>query len=101
MPEEVSKISVRGLCKSFDGVVVLDHVDLDLYENESLVIIGGSGSGKSVLLKCILGLMPYDSGTISINGQDLATLSAIQRDALYARIGMLFQGGALFDSMSI
>lgn len=101
MPKPIQRISVRGLCKKFGDMVVLDHIDLDLNENESLVIIGGSGTGKSVLIKCILGLIPYDSGTILINGQDISKLSVTEKDKLYSHIGMLFQGGALFDSMTV
>ncbi len=94
-------IAVRGLCKSFGDKVVLDGIDLDVETGTSMVVIGGSGSGKSVLLKCILGLIEPDAGTISIDGQDLLTLDPAAREALRSRIGMLFQAGALFDSLSV
>jgi phospholipid/cholesterol/gamma-HCH transport system ATP-binding protein len=95
------KIRIRGLRKSFDGKVVLDGVDLDVPTGRSLVVIGGSGSGKSVLIKCILGLVAPDGGSIEIDGQDVLTLPRRQREALVGRIGMLFQNGALFDSLPV
>jgi phospholipid/cholesterol/gamma-HCH transport system ATP-binding protein len=73
-------------------------VNLHIEKGTSMVIIGGSGTGKSVLLKCILGLVRHDSGTISLDGQDVTTAP---RDAFLARFGMLFQGGALFDSLKV
>ena len=95
------KISVRGLHKAFGDKVVLDGIDLDVPAGTSLVIIGGSGSGKSVLLKCILGLIDPDEGTIEIDGQKLGGLSSEAAARLRAQIGMLFQGGALFDSLPV
>jgi len=95
------KIRIRGLTKSFGDKRVLEGIDLDVEPGTSMVVIGGSGSGKSVLLKCILGLIAPDSGTIEIDGQDLATLPTRARDAKRAEIGMLFQNGALFDSLPI
>jgi phospholipid/cholesterol/gamma-HCH transport system ATP-binding protein len=80
---------------------VLDGVDLDVAPGTSLVVIGGSGSGKSVLLKCILGLIEPDSGTIEIDGRDVLALPSRERIAARARIGMLFQNGALFDSLPV
>ncbi|MCS6892648.1 MAG: ATP-binding cassette domain-containing protein [Rhodovarius sp.] len=94
-------LSVRGLRKAFGTKVVLDGVDLDVPPNSSLVVLGGSGSGKSVMLKCILGLIPPDAGQIIIGGQDLARVSRRERRALLDRIGMLFQQGALFDSLPV
>ena len=91
-------IELRGLKKSFGTNAVLDGIDLDVGRGESLVVIGGSGSGKSVLLKCILGLVAPDAGTIRLGGEDVTTLP---RDAFLARFGMLFQGGALFDSLPV
>lgn len=91
-------ISVRGLRKSFGATPVLDGIDLDVARGESLVIVGGSGTGKSVLLRCILGLLRADAGTIRLDGQD-ATGGA--PDAFLRRFGMLFQGGALFDSLPV
>ncbi|MBS0562113.1 MAG: ATP-binding cassette domain-containing protein, partial [Proteobacteria bacterium] len=95
------RIRLRGLRKAFGDKQVLDGVDLDVPVGTSLVVIGGSGSGKSVLIKCILGLIEADSGTIEIDGRDLAALPPAERRAERARIGMLFQNGALFDSLTV
>ena len=94
-------ISVRGLRKAFGDKVVLDGVDFDVAAGTSLVVIGGSGSGKSVLIKCILGLIEPDAGSVAFDGTDILTLPAEQRAAARARIGMLFQAGALFDSLPV
>jgi phospholipid/cholesterol/gamma-HCH transport system ATP-binding protein len=91
-------IALEAVHKSFGPKPVLRGVDLSVDTGESLVIIGGSGTGKSVLLKCILGLVTPDAGTIRFNGQDVVQTD---RDAFLARFGMLFQGGALFDSMPV
>ena len=95
------KIAVRGLRKSFGRKRVLDGVDFDLNEGESLVIIGGSGTGKSVTVKCILGLMEPDEGSIVIDGVEATRLSAGERFKLMRKFGMLFQGAALFDSLPV
>jgi phospholipid/cholesterol/gamma-HCH transport system ATP-binding protein len=95
------KLRIRGLKKAFNGKQVLDGVDLDVMQATSMVVIGGSGSGKSVLLKCVLGLLVPDEGLIEIDGQDLASLDDRARDARRAEIGMLFQNGALFDSLPV
>jgi phospholipid/cholesterol/gamma-HCH transport system ATP-binding protein len=95
------KIEIRGLYKSFGRKQVLRGFDLDVPEHQSLVVIGGSGSGKSVMLKCVLGLIQPDAGTIRIDGQDLAELSGSERAAALSKIGMLFQAGALFDSLPV
>jgi phospholipid/cholesterol/gamma-HCH transport system ATP-binding protein len=95
------KIRVRGLRCAFGAKQVLDGVDLDVATGTSMVVIGGSGSGKSVLLKCILGLIEPDSGVIEIDGRDVLTLPRGERQAALARIGMLFQNGALFDSLPV
>jgi phospholipid/cholesterol/gamma-HCH transport system ATP-binding protein len=95
------KIRLRGLVKSFGDKVVLDGIDLDVLPGTSLVVIGGSGSGKSVLLKCILGLLEPDAGTIEIDGSDLLAMSRAERETTRRRIGMLFQNGALFDSLAV
>ncbi len=95
------KIKIRGLCKAFGSKVVLDHLDLDIYDQESLVIIGGSGSGKSVLIKCIIGLITPDKGQLFIDDVDVLRLSWSEREAYMDHFGMLFQGGALFDSLPI
>jgi phospholipid/cholesterol/gamma-HCH transport system ATP-binding protein len=95
------KISVRGLKKSFGPKVVLDGIDLDIGVSESMVVIGGSGTGKSVLVKCIMGLLQPDSGSIKIDGVEAMGLSAREREKLRAKFGMLFQGSALFDSLPV
>ena len=91
-------IELRGIRKSFGPKTVLDGVDLRIESGRSMVVIGGSGTGKSVLLKCILGLIEPDSGTILLDGRDVRET---ERDAFLARFGMLFQGGALFDSLTV
>jgi phospholipid/cholesterol/gamma-HCH transport system ATP-binding protein len=96
-----SKISIRGLKKHFGAKKVLDGVDLDVSTAESLVVIGGSGTGKSVLLKCILGLLEPDDGSIKIDGQEVIGLSTSERERVNAKFGMLFQGAALFDSLPV
>ena len=95
------KIAVRGLRKSFGRKVVLDGLDLDIGVGESMVVIGGSGSGKSVLAKCILGLMQPDAGSIEIDGQEVTRLSAGERERVMRKFGMLFQSAALFDSLRV
>ena len=91
-------ITFDNVHKSFGPKKVLRGVNLEIPKGESMVIIGGSGTGKSVALKCVLGLITPDSGTIKVDGKD-ATLG--DRDAFLARFGMLFQGGALFDSLPV
>jgi phospholipid/cholesterol/gamma-HCH transport system ATP-binding protein len=95
------KISIRGLKKAFGPKSVLAGVDLDVGVAESVVIIGGSGTGKSVLLKCVLGLLTPDSGSIKIDGQEVIGLPEHEREIVNRKIGMLFQGAALFDSLSV
>jgi phospholipid/cholesterol/gamma-HCH transport system ATP-binding protein len=95
------KIRLRGLRKAFGAKQVLAGIDLDIAPHTSMVVIGGSGSGKSVLLKCILGLIEPDAGSIEIDGVDLRAAAAETRLAIRARIGMLFQNGALFDSLPV
>lgn len=94
-------LSLRGVSKAFGPKVVLDGVDLDVKPGKSLVIIGGSGSGKSVTLKCALGLMRPDAGQVLVDGQDLHAADRKTAAALRASFGMLFQGGALFDSLQV
>ncbi len=95
------KIRLRGLTKRFGAKTVLDGIDLDIAAGQGLVILGGSGSGKSVTIKCILGLITPDAGTIEIDGRDVLTMPRREREALNDRIGMLFQNGALFDSLPV
>jgi phospholipid/cholesterol/gamma-HCH transport system ATP-binding protein len=91
-------ITLSAVQKSFGPNRVLRGVDLTIAKGESMVIIGGSGTGKSVLLKSVLGLVTPDAGTITLDGQDV---TKGDRDAFLARFGMLFQGGALFDSLKV
>jgi phospholipid/cholesterol/gamma-HCH transport system ATP-binding protein len=97
MPE-VPRIELRDVRKAFNGKPVLTGVSLKVMPGESLVIIGGSGTGKSVTLKCILGILRHDAGQILIDGRPLA---GIDRRAWLRHFGMLFQGGALFDSLTV
>ena len=96
-----TKIKIRDLHKAFGKKVVLDGVDLDIEKGESLVVIGGSGTGKSVLIKCIQGLLRPDSGSILIDEEEVVGIDEEQKEALHSKMGMLFQGGALFDSLSV
>ena len=96
-----SKISLRGVTKSFGTKKVLQGIDLDVAQGESMVVIGGSGTGKSVLLKCILGLMRPDAGSIRIDDQETVALADGGRADVMRKFGMLFQGGALFDSLRV
>jgi phospholipid/cholesterol/gamma-HCH transport system ATP-binding protein len=98
---EKNFIEVKNLSKSFGSKVVLKDVSLSIKRGESFVVMGGSGTGKSVLIKCILGLMEPDSGQICIDGINLADADSKEKRRLLKRFGMLFQGGALFDSMTI
>jgi phospholipid/cholesterol/gamma-HCH transport system ATP-binding protein len=95
------KIAVRGVEKSFGPKRVLDGVDIDCAVGESLVIIGGSGTGKSVLVKCILGLLQPEAGSIRIDGEETIGIRRASRTALMHKFGMLFQGSALFDSLRV
>ena len=95
------KISVRGLTKSFGRKRVLDALDIDCATGESLVVIGGSGTGKSVLVKCILGLLEPEKGSIRIDSIETVGLRRAARERLMQKFGMLFQGSALFDSLSV
>ncbi|MHA1530080.1 MAG: ABC transporter ATP-binding protein [Alphaproteobacteria bacterium] len=95
------KIEMRGVRKSFGSNHVLRGVDLTVPAGESLVIIGGSGTGKSVALKCILGLIVPDAGVIDVDGENVAGKRGKARERLLDKFGMLFQGGALFDSLSV
>jgi phospholipid/cholesterol/gamma-HCH transport system ATP-binding protein len=97
-----AKIALHGVTKTFGSSNrVLQGVDLEVKKGKSLVIIGGSGTGKSVTLKCVLGLIHPDSGSIKIDGQETVGISANERDALMRKFGMLFQGAALFDSLKV
>ena len=101
--DNAAKINLFGVRKTFAGgkKVVLDHVDLEIGKGESVVIIGGSGTGKSVTIKCMLGLLKPDSGSIAIDGKDVNNISASEREGINQQVGMLFQAAALFDSLPI
>ncbi|TQV80689.1 ABC transporter ATP-binding protein [Denitrobaculum tricleocarpae] len=98
---QTPKIQIRGLRKVFGDKVILDGVDLDVGNGESVLVIGGSGSGKSVLLKCILGLLHPDSGSILVDGQEVVGLYGSALEEVRAKFGMLFQNAALFDSLPV
>ena len=95
------QIRLRGVTKSFGERCVLDGLDLDVHEGESLVVIGGSGSGKSVLIKHVIGLLAPDAGSVEVDGVRIHDLDYRQLPEFRRRFGMAFQEGALFDSMSV
>jgi phospholipid/cholesterol/gamma-HCH transport system ATP-binding protein len=95
------KIRISGVTKAFGAKPVLRGIDLDVAAGQSMVVIGGSGTGKSVLLKCILGLLQPDSGSIHIDGEETVGLADRGRARVMRKFGMLFQGGALFDSLRV
>ena len=96
-----TKIKIKNFKKALGRKVVLDGVDLDIRKGESLVVIGGSGTGKSVLIKCIQGILVPDAGSIKIDGNEVVGVTEEQKEAMHSKMGMLFQGGALFDSLSV
>ncbi len=96
-----TKISIKNLVKNFGSKEVLAGINLEVKKGESLVILGGSGSGKSVLIKIIATLIQPTSGGIKIDDTEVANISSFERDKLMGKFGFLFQGGALFDSLSI
>ena len=95
------KIELRGVKKRFGPKVVLDGIDLTIMPNESLVVIGGSGTGKSVMIKCVLGIITPDEGQIFVDGQEVTRIGARAREAVLRKFGMLFQAAALFDSLPV
>ncbi|HWD27323.1 MAG TPA: ATP-binding cassette domain-containing protein [Rhizomicrobium sp.] len=95
------KIELRGVKKRFGPKVVLDGVDLVIEPGTSLVVIGGSGTGKSVTIKCVLGILRPDAGQIFVDGQEVTHLGGRARDRVLRQFGMLFQGAALFDSLTV
>jgi phospholipid/cholesterol/gamma-HCH transport system ATP-binding protein len=99
LSEEV--ISIRGLCKSFGTNKVLDSFNLTLHRGENLVVLGKSGSGKSVLIKCIIGLLQPDAGEIQVLGHNIPDLDHEELDQIRVKVGFLFQSNALYDSMTI
>ena len=98
---QVPKIALKGVHKQFGPKTVLNGIDLEVGRGESLVVIGGSGTGKSVMLKCILGLLTPDSGSIRVDGEETTRLRPREREKLLHKFGMLFQGAALFDSLKV
>jgi phospholipid/cholesterol/gamma-HCH transport system ATP-binding protein len=101
MSERPLKIRISDLHKRFGAKQVLAGVDLDVADGESVVVIGGSGTGKSVLLKCVLGLLEPDRGSILIDGQEVVGLGRRAREQIMHKFGMLFQSAALFDSLPV
>ncbi len=95
------KVELRGVKKSFGSKVVLDGIDLVLGSGESLVVIGGSGTGKSVMIKCVLGILRPDAGQIFVDGEEVTRVRGRARDHMLKQFGMLFQGAALFDSLPV
>lgn len=94
-------IEFRNVQKAFGPKVVYEDLTLDIHQGESLTIIGGSGTGKSVLLKLLIGLLQCDGGTIHVDGEDITDFSEAELVKVRQRIGMLFQGAALFDSLNV
>jgi phospholipid/cholesterol/gamma-HCH transport system ATP-binding protein len=101
MTSPVPKLEMKGVHKSFGGNHVLRGIDISIEKGKSLVIIGGSGTGKSVMIKSVLGIVAPDKGSIKVDGQETLGLDAHGRDTLMKKFGMLFQGGALFDSIPV
>lgn len=99
--DEPPEIRLTGVKKSFGPKVVLDGLDLSIARGDSIVVLGNSGVGKSVLLKHLIGLLEPDMGTVAVQGEDLWTASRSRRDEIRFRFGMSFQEGALFDSMTV
>lgn len=98
---EAAKLELKGVYKSFGNNHVLRGIDISIRKGKSLVVIGGSGTGKSVMIKSVLGIVTPDKGSILVDGQETTSLRGSGRDALMAKFGMLFQGAALFDSLSV
>ena len=96
-----SVIEIRNLCKSFGSNHVLKNFEMDLYRGENLAVLGKSGSGKSVLIKCIIGLFEFDVGSIILLGKDIQKFNNEQWDHMRRRVGFLFQSNALYDSMTV
>ena len=95
------QITMRKISKSFGNKAVLKDLDLNIPKGISIAVIGASGSGKSVLVKCLLGLIGLDSGSITVDGEEIIGASRVNRERILRKFGMLFQGGALFDSLPI
>jgi phospholipid/cholesterol/gamma-HCH transport system ATP-binding protein len=100
-PDTKTVIEITSLTKSFGSQVVLKNLSLQLFNGENLVVIGKSGSGKSVLIKCIVRLLNFDNGTINVFGEDISKLRKDRLGEVRQKIGFLFQSGALYDSMTV
>jgi len=98
---DVPKIELRNVSKRFGPKVVLNNLSLTVTRGTSLIVIGGSGTGKSVMLKCVLGILRPDKGEIFVDGKNVLKMSADEREENLRKFGMLFQGAALFDSLSV
>ncbi len=96
-----AKVELSGVKKRFGSKVVLDGIDLKLEHGQSLVVIGGSGTGKSVMIKCVLGIIRPDEGEIYVDGEEVTRLGGRARDRMLRKFGMLFQAAALFDSLPV
>ena len=94
-------VVIQDLCKSFGTNKVLEHFDLSLFRGENLVVLGKSGSGKSVLIKCVIGLIEPDQGNIAVLGQNILALNRDELDEIRVKVGFLFQSNALYDSMTV
>jgi phospholipid/cholesterol/gamma-HCH transport system ATP-binding protein len=101
MKNDSHPIVIRGLKKSFGSKIVLNGIDLDVEAGKTLSVLGQSGTGKSVLLKLIMGLLPPDAGSIEIEGQDVTRISREQLNEVRKKVGFLFQNGALYDSLTV
>ncbi|PKD16800.1 ABC transporter ATP-binding protein [Salegentibacter salinarum] len=99
--ENRAVIEIKNLSKSFGDVEVLKDFNLNLFEGENLVLMGKSGSGKSVMIKCLVGLINFDQGSIKVLGKDISKMKQHELDELRTDIGFLFQGSALYDSMTV
>ena len=98
---DTPKIELKNVTKHFGPKVVLDDLSLVVPRGKSLVVIGGSGTGKSVMLKCVIGILRPDKGEIFVDGKNVLKMSAGEREETLRKFGMLFQGSALFDSLSV
>ncbi len=97
----VAKVKLSGVHKAFGSKVILDGVDFEVAKGESLVIIGGSGTGKSVTIKCIQGILSPEQGSIQVDGQEVTEMRERELEKIRSQMGVLFQGAALFDSLKV